>query len=188
MRRKDSFFNKKFVLIGLFILLIGGVSIGFAALSSKLTINGKATIADVNWNIHFENAKVTEGSANGTAAANIIDASDKTKASWEVTFTKPGDYYEFTIDVVNAGTLDAKLSGITAENLTTAEDVYANYTITPVAVDGQNPTTAVNDVLRAGERYSITFRIEFDPNIEAKDLPEGEQTIELSYELNYVQA
>lgn len=187
--RKKSLIEKKYLLIGLFILLIGGIGYGFALFEEQLDITGTATIPDTKWDIHFENPQVTAGSASGTAANAIIDSTDSTHASWEVTLNQPGDFYEFTLDVKNAGTFDAKLTDITADALSAAQDLYANYTITPIAIEGQNqqPTTQENDVLAAGKKYTLKFRIEFDPEVAAKNLPTTGATINLNYQLKYQQ-
>ena len=90
-------------------LLILGISVGYAALSANLRINGTSTIKSARWNVHFgteaNDIQVTEGSVTGS---NVnIPAS----------IPAPGDYYEFTANVVNDGTLDAIIGGENAVQL-----------------------------------------------------------------------
>ena len=43
------------ILAVLVLILILGISIGYAAISSKLTINTIANIGKTTWDVHFEN-------------------------------------------------------------------------------------------------------------------------------------
>ena len=52
--------------IALAVLLILAISIGYAALSTTLTINGTANIASNSWPIYFTNVQVTTGSVAAT--------------------------------------------------------------------------------------------------------------------------
>lgn len=177
MRRGQKGSSKKFFLIGLFILLVAGVSIGYAALQTTLSINGTTTINKVGWDIHFENIVVAEGAAeNGSA---IINANDNTEVTYNVTLGEPGDFYEFSVDIKNAGTLPAKLESIVNPGLTEEEELYANYTVTGMP--------AVNSVLAAGESKTVTIRVEFDPDIEPEDLPTENKILTKTIKFNYVQ-
>lgn len=203
--RKKSIMDKKYLLIGLFILLIGGVGIGFALLEASVHINGNAKIDAVTWGVQFADPNTSFGEnvtlAADDVAPHIVDGTNNTEAEWTVTLAKPGDKYKFTIDVVNVGSLDAKLTGVSApENynldLTTAQDVFLNYSITSSEITGQNQsplpaksTTATNGetlVLKAGKKYRLTFEIEYDSNITAEQIPSA-QTINLGYKLDFQQ-
>lgn len=177
MRREKRFFSKKFLLIGLFILLIAGISIGYAALQTTLSINGTTKINKVGWDIHFENIQVVEDSVNNGSA--IINANDSTEVTYNVTLSEPGDFYEFSVDIKNAGTLPARLASITNPGLTDEEDVYANYTVTGLP--------AVDSVLEAGASKTITIRVEFDYDINPEDLPTEDKILTKTIKLNYVQ-
>ena len=214
--RKKSLINNKYFLIAIFVLLIGGVSVGFAALRATLKINGKAKIGDVSWDVHFTN--VDHASYDSTNAVQtttncggneqpecdvlpyILD--DTTKAAWTITLKQPGDKYKFSIDVYNAGSLDAKLTGITADNITPSQNKYLTYTITSTNIDntgGKLPALPTNDVvtagndetlvLKAGKKYSLTFEIKFKDasDLESTDLPSENQTITLGYQLDFEQ-
>ena len=94
----------------LLLLLILGISIGYAALTTTLNINGNTTIEKASWDIHFENLVKTTGSEVATVDASIDDT--KTLIEYTVTLPKPGDYFEFTVDMVNNGTIDAMISEV----------------------------------------------------------------------------
>lgn len=187
MRKNSNFLVKRICLIIGVAILILGLSAGFAALSTRLSINGRTKINKVGWDIRFENIVVTDGSVEiGTGSQGaIINPTDKTKVSYNVVLTQPGDFYEFTVDVVNKGSIDAKLESIVKDELSIEQEAYANYTVS--YVDGSSP--AIGEKLLTGDanKKTLKVRIEFDSNVQAADLPSEAQTFELSYQLNYVQ-
>ena len=173
MNNKRDFNNKKRIFIGVFAFLILLIGFGYAIIETTLSINGNATIDKVGWDIHFENIRITDGSRlltqedkNEGFFEPKIDSVDKTKLSYRIFLKEPGDYFEFIVDVVNSGTLPAKLNGIQNTELTEEEDVYTNYSVT--YIDGTLPT--IGEKLAVGGRKTLKVRIEFDRNIEPKDL------------------
>ena len=109
--------NNRKVLYGLvalaLVLSVVGISVGFAAMSSTLTINGTAQVAPATWKIKFTNLKQDSitGDAEVTTAPQIT--SDTHIGNYAVKLTKPGDSVVYTFDVENEGTLDAQLDTYT---------------------------------------------------------------------------
>ena len=103
-KRKD---DKYIILVFLFILLV--IGIGYAYLTSNLSITGATNVAGNTWDIHFDNLNITNGSVTAITPATI-NPSDNTKISYTVLLNRPGDYYEFTVDMVNSGTLPGKVT------------------------------------------------------------------------------
>ena len=95
--------NKRKLNYLIVIILLLLVSIGYAILSTNLNILGSSQINAPTWDIHWENVSVKSGSVSATT--HTIDT-NKTTVNYSVTLTIPGDYYEFTVDAVNAGTID----------------------------------------------------------------------------------
>ncbi|MBR3116616.1 MAG: hypothetical protein IKF36_01925 [Bacilli bacterium] len=185
MNKKSNFLKKRSFVIALFLLLIAGITLGYSALQTQLEINGNTTIDAVGWDIHFANVNVTQGSVAigaGNQAATI-DSEDTTKMSYNITLKNPGDFYEFTVDIVNAGTIDAKISEIVADQLTAAQDVYTNYTVTYT----NNTIPAAEDKLAHGQTKTLKVRIEFDTDIDPDDLPTEGANLDLDYQILYVQ-
>ena len=181
---KNKLFSKK-VLIPVFLLLLLGISLGYSALQTTLTINGNTKINKTEWVVHFKNLSITNGSylddGNNTA---VIDTNDDTKVTYTVTLKAPGDYFEFTVDIVNEGTLAAKLDAIRETGLTPAqiaEIPYLNYTVTGMP--------SVGDVLNIGNenKQTITIRVEYPFDITASELPGEDYTFTKTIELDYVQ-
>ena len=102
MRRRKR--NKSIIFI-----LILFISIGFAALTANLSINSGITFLPQSFNIYFDNVVVNENSVNKDLPA--LSNNDQ-EVSFTTAINEPGDFYEFSFDVVNAGTMDAALDEI----------------------------------------------------------------------------
>ena len=173
--------KKKYLSIIILLLLLVGVTVGYATLSSNLNISGTSSIGAPDWDVHFENLSVKSGSVS--ASAPTI-SSNKLNITYSCALAKPGDYYEFTVDVKNAGTIDAKLSALpTISGVSTAQDVYVNYTFTHT--DGT--AIAAGETLAAGASKNFTVKVEFDKNITSAQLPTTAQELSLVASMNYEQ-
>ena len=178
IRRKEQ--SKKNTII-LLILILG---LGYAALQSNLNINGLATMGNPTWNIHWENVQVADGSVE--ANTPVIDTA-KTTVTYSVVLNIPGEYYEFTVDAVNSGTIDgmiesitSKLNGVTITNLPDYLEYSVSYS------DGAQ--LAVNQLLAAGTTETYKVRIEYKSDIEVNQLPASNQTLNLQFTVTYRQA
>ncbi|MBQ3297981.1 MAG: hypothetical protein IJG97_04155 [Bacilli bacterium] len=172
----------------LLLLLILCISVGYAVLQSDLTINGTAGINNPTWDIHWENVSVTAGSVTGTNVTSpaTIDSA-KTTVSYSIKLPKPGDFYEFTVDAVNDGTIDAMIDTISYKmNGTEISTLpaYLNYSIT--YSDGSS--LQANQELKASASETYKVRVEFKKDITNEQLPESIQTLNLSFTVNYKQA
>ena len=85
--------NKKFTLLAVALLFV--ISIGYAALSTTLSINGTANIASNSWNVHFANIQTTTGSVTPTTAPTV-SGTNTTSLTWAVSLAEPGDFYELS--------------------------------------------------------------------------------------------
>jgi len=187
MERKNSFFKKRHMSILVLLLLVVGIGAGYAALQTTLKINGSTTIGAVTWDVHFENPQKTANS-NVDGTITIADGEDgkkDTKATYTTSLAEPGDKFEFTIDVVNKGSIDAKLKSQSLGELTDAENILMNYTVNGVPANNTVLTKKV-DASTFGH-YTITVTLEYNPNITAEQLPGTAQTIEKEISLVYVQ-
>lgn len=163
--------------------VFASVTVGYAALSTTLSITGKGTLSKNSWDIHFENLVIVDNGASVVTTAPTID-STKTKVSFNITLSKPGDSYEFTVDAVNKGTIDAMLSGFSATSLTTDQQKYLTYTVT--YSDGA--TISTKDYLKKGTSETIRVRVRFKDDLSATDLPSSAETLNLTATFVYVQA
>ena len=183
MNRRKQKITTQFILLS--ILLIGVV---YAILQANLQINGTAKIQANTWDIHFDNIQVNENSVSigENDSAATIDSENNCKVDFEVTLSIPGDFYEFTIDVVNAGTIDGMIGELNKTlkvNNETVSEVpdYLDYSVT--YADGME--ILENHKLSAGVTETYKVRLEFKTDIE--ELPEA-ATITTSLEPQYLQA
>ena len=152
----------------------------YAALSVTLNITGTTEVVASNWDIHLDNVKVTSGSVSGVDPT----ITNGTTATFSTTLTTPGDFYEFTIDVVNDGSIDAMIDGITkTPTLTETQAKYLNYII-----EYQNGESINTKQLVEKESFvRLKVRVEFRKDITASDLPTTSETLNLAFTVNYVQ-
>ncbi len=179
--------NKRKIVIIVTIVLLLAISIGYAALQSTLNITGTAGINSPTWDIHWANVQITSGSVN-TSNANkaTIDAAGTT-VNYTVSLPNPGDFYEFTVDAVNAGTIDGMVSTVTSKlngvTITTLPE-YLEYSVK--YADGI--AVQENHLLAAGESESYRVRVAYKANIEASQMPTSAQAMNFSFTVSYQQA
>ena len=183
MRRNNKQVTTYFILFSL--LLIGVI---YAILQANLQINGTAKIQANTWDIHFDNIQINENSVSvgENDSAATIDPENNCKVDFEVTLSIPGDFYEFTIDVVNAGTIDGMIGTLNKTLKVNNEVVsevpnYLDYSVT--YSDGVE--IEENHKIDAGTTETYLVRLEFKTDIE--ELPEA-ATITTSLEPQYLQA
>lgn len=182
--KKDK--RKTIVIIALVLLFV--VTIGYAALTAQLQVDGTTKIKGNTWDVHLGNiANISSQGATVTTAPTL--SNNNQTVTFNVTLAKPGDYYEFTVDAINAGGIDAKLaSAPTLQGLTTNEQKFAIYTVT--YNDTAAASVAAGDTLPATGTTSKTIkvRVEFKSDVANADLPSSDVTLtNLSLTLNYVQ-
>ena len=180
----------KKLLIPLLLLALG---IGYALISTDLTINGITKYTHQTWDVHFENLVPSEGNVTLSTddVAASIDPSSNTEISFTVTLQKPKDFYEFTVDVVNEGSMDAMINLITTNlngNPISAENAVPNYA-NFIATYSDGVTIVKNHLLK-GENGVETFkvRLEYSSDINSGDLPETVQSLTFTFGVEYVQA
>ena len=158
MRRKNN--NKKYILI----LAILVLSIGYALLSTNLGINGRVSTTGGVYKIHWdENSIVEDSNVTVSTSAHVTD-DEKTIISFETSLGLPGDYYEFTVDAINEGTVDGIIKAIRfnlyGEDGETPLGEFANYIDYKITHADGSPV-AENEVLIAGESEKYKFRIQY---------------------------
>ena len=184
--------NKKSLIIILLLL----ISLGYAYLNSNLKINGTAEIADNTWDIHFENVVPSSSNTVTPSIAPVANPEDKvTELTYSVRFNKPGDIYEFNVDVVNAGSIDAMVDLFTSKikiDNGQEQDItestlpsYMNYYVT--YEDGVK--IKKNQLLNASTRETITVHVEYKKDISNLELAESAgKPILFNVNIKYIQA
>ena len=169
-----------------FILLLG---LGFAYLNSNLSINGTTNITSASWNIYWNNVQVSDGSITDIITPATIQ-SGNTLVVFNVNLTEPGDYYEFTVDAKNDGSIDAMIGdltqGVYASNGTTPKPLpdYLEYTVTY----SDDKVVSQNDLLAHNTIETYKVRVYYKEDINASQLPSTDDSIVFKFGVEYVQA
>lgn len=159
------------------------ITIGYSVMNRELTITGNSEVKSNSWDIHFENVVVKEGSVTATKVPTI-DA-EKDGIDFSVSLNLPGDYYSFTVDVVNAGSMDGMVDTITkTPELTDAQKKYLNYKI-----EYENGEVITSKQLVKKESFvRVKVIVEYRKDITETDLPTVDNTLNLGFTINYVQS
>lgn len=175
----------KALVIVVLLIVVAGLTVAFAALSTTLNINGTAYLDAAKWGIRFENlsSPTKIGSATTTGTAKIEESKAAEITGMNVSLSIPGDKIVYTVDLVNKGTINAKIDNIEKTVLTSEQQRYLTFKVT-----NQNGyEIKQGDILEKGETKKITITIEFIKDLTKEDLPKQTSTISLSYKLNFVQ-
>ena len=176
--------NKRKLNYMILIIMILVISIGYAILSTNLNIVGSSEISAPTWDIHWENVQVKTGSVS--AQTPTIDT-NKTTVNYTVTFTIPGEYYEFTVDAKNAGTIDGMVSVVSNKLNGTEITTLPNYLEYKVSYD-DGIDIAPNHLLAANTSEKYKVHVGYKKDISVSDIPEGAQTLNLTFSVTYVQS
>ena len=180
---------KKNPTVYLLITLLLGITLGYAYLNTELNINGTTNITSANWSIYWDN--IVFGSNNVTDVTTPATISQGlTEVTFNVNFKEPGDTYEFTVDAVNDGSIDAMIStfskGVYAANGTTPKTLpdYLEYTVT----DSDGDEIIVNRLLEAGNTETYKVRVHYKEDISSSQLPSTNDNYVFKFSVTYVQA
>lgn len=101
----------KNVILGILVVGLIGMTVAYAALTQQLDIDSTAQVNASTWDVHFANL------SSATLVGNPTIATEPTLSAHSITgldvaFTKPGESVTYTFDVVNAGSIPAKLNSV----------------------------------------------------------------------------
>ena len=170
-----------YMILSLVLISVFSLTIVYAALSVTLNITGNSEVVASSWDIHLENVKVTSGSVSGSAPS----ITSPTTATFSTTLNMPGDFYEFTIDVVNAGSIDAMIDSVVkTPELTSEQAKYLNYIIE--YQNGESINT--KQLVSKNSFVRLKVRVEFRKDVIESDLPTTSETLNLAFTINYIQS
>ena len=157
------------------------LTIAYAALNAVLTIQGNAEVVASTWDIHLENARVASGSATTT----VPTITSGRTLTFSTTLNMPGDYYEFTVDVVNGGSIDAMIENVVkTPELTEEQAKFLKYEVS--YANGESISEKQN--IGVGVTMPIKVRIEYRNDLNNSDLPTGQVVLDLALTLEYIQS
>jgi len=185
MRRYNlqSLFGKRktlYLSLGIMLISILSLTVVYAALSQVLNISGSTEIAASNWDIYLDNVIVRTGSVSANAPS--ISGNN---LSFTANLLKPGDYYEFSVDVVNDGSIDAMIDSVVkTPELTAEQSKFFKFEVTYQNGD----PIATKQTLKTKTRTPLIVRVEFRKDLTAADLPKTTTSLNLKLTLVYVQS
>lgn len=161
------------------LILFASIGVGYAALTSTISINGTTQITSAKWDVHFANYSLGANTSGNYAQPSITE--NGTKLTISKIGLSAGTEVEYYVDVVNAGSIDARLSSVIKSKLTPGEK-YLKYTVTY----GFNMPIKENDLLKAGTSEKIRISIVYSDD---KTLaPTTQETVsDLTFKIYYVQ-
>ena len=163
-------------------LLILFISIGFAYLSTNLSLFGTGIFKQNSWDIYFDN--ITEETYK-SEVIGTTEIDNKTTINFSVNLDSPGSTYTMYANIVNDGSIDAmldswNLTNTMDENEAKAIDIKVTYS------DGVEFTK--NDLLKAKSFDTIKVVVTYKKSISNNELLTSEGDLDFSLTMNYVQA
>lgn len=156
MERKKDVRN---ILLGVMVVALLVMTVGYAALSQNLTVNANATIADAKWKVRITNIKFDENASSISSSsstqsldpAEAVENDGSTGAKFDVTLGAPGDKAVYVVTVTNLGTIAAELNQITdLTAINAAEPKDIKFTVTEA--EDNTPILAANGT----HKYTVT--------------------------------
>ena len=175
--------NIKSLVLILLVVAIVGMSVAYALLSTTLTITGNTSLSAASWDIYFSNLSA---STYGSPTYILPTVSDTTLSDFEIVLTQPGDDVQFSFDIVNNGTIDAKITSLikgspvcngVAGSTTGATDgpLVCNNLAYYFYYSTSGDDVKEGDVLKAGESKKVTLQLSYIQS--ATELPVNDVAI-----------
>ena len=173
--------KRSFVFMFLFLSLVS-LTVGYAFLTTTMSIDGVSKMLEARWDIHFENLEVTTGSVTATTDATITTP---TSVTFAAQLENPGDFYEFTVDVVNEGTINAMIDSVNVlPVLTTEQQEYLEYVVTYI----NGVELAPRQRLDVNDSERILVRFLYKDGVDESVYPTEDQELTIQFEVVYIQA
>lgn len=177
----NNAFRPVYFIVFIVSLLLLTIAYASLAVNFGIKVNGAKKVEALNWNIQFENLNVIDGSVKAIKDAEIDES--KTGIEYEIALNTLGEFYSFTTDIVNTGTIDAKIYDIIEKTITEEQRKYIDYYIK--YTNGEE--IKKEDTLDASEKKNITVMVKFKNDLEKKDLPKERTTLDLAYKIVYIE-
>ncbi len=180
-RKKYKYSRRKSITYLFILILLCGLGLGYAAIKTDLSIIGTSKFINASWDVHFENIQVKEGSITPSTAATITN---DTTVTFSAQLEEPGEFYEFTVDVVNEGTMNAMIESFQVLPVLTQEQ--QNYFDYIVEYEDETPI-ANNHKLDAGDSETIRVAFIYKTLQDTSLYPTEDQDLTISVTIDYVQ-
>lgn len=133
------------------------LSIGFAILSSNLSVLSNIVIADASWNVHLYRPEVHDTNTEG---ATYSINNDRSEITFTANLDAPGDYVEYDFYIVNDGTIDAIIDSFTINGL---DSNYIEYSLTYYS----GASVSEDDLLKAKTSKRLKLYVSYKYNVDS---------------------
>lgn len=169
--------SKKYLILLLIVFLLA-LAIGYAAFTDTLHITGTAN-ANGTFDLEFQNAKVDSAvgcDTVGTKATISADKNTLTVVAKDLAY--PGAGAQYTVEIVNVGTIPAKVQSVTPTNITGSDNIK---------IKGLDAITTDHPTIAAGDKCTLTFTVEWDKDSTAELTEEEKTGISFDLGIEYTQ-
>ena len=173
--------SRKVQIVAILALMIATMSllVGFSSLNAQLEIGGTANVKSAEWDVHF-------GEISGISSSNEVYAKFTTEPqlvegnssaiSFAALMSQPGHSISFNVDVVNEGTIDAKVSEIAVTGISGYEK-YITWNVTGIQKD---------DVVAAGDtikdvKVTLSYNFASDDSLLSQDVDLSDLSARISF-------
>ena len=177
MRRKKT--NYLFIML----VSIAFFSIAYAALTQSFRFNGTTKVEKTTWDVHLDNIRVIEKSIEPLIAPTI--ESDGATVNFSVNLKQPGECYEFDIDIVNNGTVDAMIGGFDGNYNEFSQ--YAKYLDFKLTYQNGAEIKA-KDLVKKNSTLKLKVKVEFKKDVTVEKLPSEEFNSDFNFNMYFIQS
>ena len=158
-------------------MLLLALAIGYAAFSDILTISGTAN-AKGTFDLEFQNAEVVKNVGADIDKTTAVISEDRNTLTVNVAdLSYPGSGVEFSVDIVNVGSIPAEVQAVTPTNITGSDKIK---------VTGLDIIKTDHPKIEAGDRCNIHFTVEWP--VDSGEILENESSISFGLQIEYVQS
>lgn len=177
MRRKRP--NYLFIIIVTFI----SISVAYAALTKNINLNGATKVDKTTWDVHLDNIRVIENSIEPITAPTI--ESDGVSVDFSVNLKAPGEHYEFDIDIINNGTIDAMIGGIYSNF--SKYNQYGKYLDFKLTYQNGNEVKE-RDLVKKNSTVKLKVKVEFKKDVTVENLPTTDLNSDFYFNVYFIQS
>lgn len=168
-KKKNSKKDILLILLLLFMIFILSIVTVTYTFNSKIIdiVGFTGVYRETSWKVDFDNISLDR---EGSIYVEEISASNTSIKDFDITFIRPGDAFTIRLDVVNNGTLDAKLETFKISNIVctynngSSADNYCDKYISYSIKYKDGSSIKKDDVLEAGETKTVVFKMSYADN------------------------
>ena len=168
-KKKNSKKDILLILLLLFMIFILSIVTVTYTFNSKIIdiVGFTGVYRETSWKVDFDNISLDR---EGSIYVEDISASNTSIKDFDITFIRPGDAFTIRLDVVNNGTLDAKLETFKISNIVctynngSSADDYCDKYISYSIKYKDGSSIKKDDVLEAGETKTVVFKMSYADN------------------------